>query len=90
MKSRNDPMRLVELMNLAARCGASTRTGAPCRQPAVRGKRRCRMHGGAAGSGGQIGNRNAFKHGHWSAEETAFRKVVSEMIKKGRELAGPN
>jgi len=29
-----------------------TRSGKPCRSPAVRGKRRCRMHGGAAGSGG--------------------------------------
>ena len=32
----------------APRCGARTRGGAPCRGPAVRGKRRCRMHGGAS------------------------------------------
>jgi NAD(P)H dehydrogenase (quinone) len=30
---------------------ARTRSGNPCRSPAVRGKSRCRMHGGAAGSG---------------------------------------
>jgi hypothetical protein len=29
------------------RCGARTRSGAPCRSPAVNGKERCRMHGGA-------------------------------------------
>ncbi len=28
------------------RCGAKTRSGAPCKNPAVTGKRRCRMHGG--------------------------------------------
>ena len=28
------------------RCGAKTRKGTPCKGPAVRGKRRCRMHGG--------------------------------------------
>jgi hypothetical protein len=28
------------------KCGARTRSGAPCKGPAVRGKKRCRMHGG--------------------------------------------
>ena len=30
----------------ARKCGAKTRKGTPCKGPAVRGKRRCRMHGG--------------------------------------------
>src|SRR5271166_1563680 len=33
-------------LHLVPRCGARTRAGCPCRAPAVRGKRRCRMHGG--------------------------------------------
>lgn len=37
-------------------CGARTRTGQPCRSPAVTGKQRCRMHGGAAGSGAPKNN----------------------------------
>ena len=28
------------------RCGARTRAGQPCRAPVVKGKNRCRMHGG--------------------------------------------
>jgi len=28
------------------RCGAKTRKGIPCKGPAVRDKKRCRMHGG--------------------------------------------
>ena len=51
-------------MHESPRCGAQTRKGAPCRAPAVRDKRRCRLHGGAPGSGGQPGNANAFKHGN--------------------------
>jgi hypothetical protein len=30
----------------APRCGAKNRRGLPCRAPAMRGKRRCRLHGG--------------------------------------------
>ena len=33
-------------MHCAPRCGAQTRSGNTCQAPAVRGKRRCRMHGG--------------------------------------------
>ncbi|MHA3791987.1 HGGxSTG domain-containing protein [Rhizorhabdus wittichii] len=50
----------------APRCGARTRSGLPCRSPAVHGSRRCRMHGGK-GSGAPRGNRNAWKHGMRSA-----------------------
>jgi hypothetical protein len=30
------------------RCGAKTRNGDPCKNPPMRGARRCRMHGAAA------------------------------------------
>ena len=50
------------------RCGARTRGGRPCRSPAVYGKRRCRMHGGAVGSGAPEGNQNALKHGVFTKE----------------------
>jgi hypothetical protein len=46
-------------MNRAPRYGARTRSGNLCQSPAVRGKRRCRMHGGAASSGAPTGNTNA-------------------------------
>ena len=35
--------------------------------PAIRRRARCRMHGGAAGSGAPPGNRNAFKGGFHTA-----------------------
>src|SRR5271165_1331735 len=71
-------------MNQATRCGARSRSGKPCQSPAVRGKRRCRMHGGAAGSGAPIGNTNALRHGHYTAEAIARRGQLSELIRMAR------
>jgi hypothetical protein len=71
-------------MNQAPRCGARNRSGKPCRAPAVRGKRRCRMHGGAAGSGAPIGNKNALRHGRYAAEAVDQRRRVSELIRAAR------
>ena len=51
------PFRLSN-MRQAARCLARTRRGTPCQCPAMKGRRRCRIHGGAEGSGGPKGERN--------------------------------
>lgn len=63
-------------MQASQRCGAQTRNGEPCRAPALRGKTRCRMHGGAAGSGAPFGNKNAVKHGFFTSEAIEERKFV--------------
>jgi glucans biosynthesis protein len=74
------------------RCGAKTRNGGSCRAPAVTGKKRCRMHGGAKGSGAPRGNRNALKHGVFTKdaiERRAFlRKQIREAQKLLKELRG--
>ena len=88
-----DPIRQADierrLVNLAKapRCGAKTRAGHPCGQAAVRDRRRCRMHGGAKGSGGPRGNRNGkFKHGHYTGETKAARGVMRAKIREIRAL----
>ncbi|WP_082467628.1 MULTISPECIES: HGGxSTG domain-containing protein [unclassified Sphingomonas] len=63
----------------APRCLAKTRRGTECQSPAVRDKRRCRMHGGAPGSGGQPGNSNALKHGARSKELNDRTRWVREI-----------
>jgi glucans biosynthesis protein len=65
----------------ALRCGARTRGGGRCRKPAVKGKRRCRLHGGAEGSGGQPGNRNARRHGFYTKEAIAERRRLRALIR---------
>ena len=70
----------------APRCGAKTRSGKPCKSPAVRGKKRCRMHGGAPGSGAPRGNQNALKHGFYTREALAERRRVQDLLRQSREL----
>ena len=49
-----------------SQCGARTRSGAPCKSAPVTGRRRCRMHGGADGSGAPEGSKNGnYKHGRY-------------------------
>jgi uncharacterized protein YjcR len=68
------------------RCGARTRSGKPCRSPAVDGKKRCRMHGGASGSGAPRGNKNAVKHGLYTREAIAQRRQLAELMRQSRKL----
>jgi hypothetical protein len=44
------------------------------------------MHGGAAGSGGKPGNRNALRHGRHTAEALALRRSVRGLLRGAREL----
>ena len=73
-------------MHTSPRCGARTRSGSPCRAPTVKGRSRCRKHGGAAGSGGQPGNTNALRHGHYTREAIERRRYIAELIRAAREL----
>jgi uncharacterized protein YjcR len=76
----------IEAMLNSRRCGAKTRSGKPCRSPAVRGKKRCRMHGGAPGSGAPKGNRNAFKHGFYTKEAIEERRWARELVQESQEF----
>lgn len=73
-------------MIASPRCGAKTRAGTPCRAPAVAGKARCRMHGGAKGSGAPKGNMNALVHGRYSYEFLNYRKDINAFIRDARAM----
>lgn len=67
-------------MRGAPRCGAKTRTGGTCRCPAIRGRTRCRIHGGLS-PGAPRGNKNGnFKQGFFTCEALNERKWVRELI----------
>jgi hypothetical protein len=68
------------------RCGAKTRSGGACRSPAVHGKKRCRMHGGAQGSGAPRANRNARKHGLFSRDAIAERRQIQTLLGESRKF----
>jgi hypothetical protein len=68
------------------RCGAKIRCGGSCRSPAVRGKRRCRMHGGAPGSGAPRVNQNARRHGLFTREAIAERRQFQALLGEARKF----
>jgi hypothetical protein len=78
--------RNIRPMLTSPRCRAHTRSGTPCRSPAVAGKKRCRMHGGAAGSGAPKGNRNAFKHGLHAKAAVAERNQARALMRQAHKL----
>jgi len=62
------------------RCGAKTRAGVPCQRPPIRGRKRCRLHGGLS-PGAPRGVKNGnFKSGDWTAEAIAERKWLRSLV----------
>jgi hypothetical protein len=61
-------------------CGAKNKSsGLPCQRSPETGKRRCRLHGGAEGSGGPPGEKNGrYKHGRRSRFKQAERRAAFE------------
>ncbi|HZG10159.1 MAG TPA: HGGxSTG domain-containing protein [Allosphingosinicella sp.] len=64
----------------APRCLARNRAGDPCQAPAMRGKARCRLHGGKS-PGAPKENRNAWKHGARSAGTQQAARYLREMVR---------
>ena len=70
----------------APRCGARNRQGKPCRRAVAKGKGRCRLHGGAPGSGAPRGVRNgSYKHGGYTVEAIEEARVLRAFVRQCRE-----
>ena len=70
-------------MHQALRCHpTSKRSGKPCRS-AVRGYSVCRMHG--AGGGAPKGDKNALKHGLYTAKAIETQRMVADLTRQARE-----
>jgi uncharacterized protein YjcR len=78
--------RNTKAMLSSLRCGAKNRRGAPCRSPVVNGKKRCRMHGGAKGSGAPKGNKNALKSGEYTKEAIEARRELRRLIREAEKF----
>jgi hypothetical protein len=85
LKTEEQPHAPLPCFN-SLRCGAKTRQGTSCRSPAVHDRRRCRMHGGAVGSGAPLHNANALKHGYYAAEAIKQRREIKALIKNSHRL----
>lgn len=77
----------LPLAQSCPRCGARTRTGTPCRSPAM-GNGRCRMHGGAStgprtAEGVARVSKARTRHGLYGAEMRELRRVCRELRAEG-------
>jgi len=80
-KPEINPMTRLSHLSQTPRCGAKTRAGTPCQSPAIRGRKRCRLHGGlspGAPKGSQNGN---YKNGEWTAEAIEERKWLRDLVR---------
>ncbi len=82
-RSTREPLPLRQ----APRCLARTRSGTPCQKPAAKGKKRCRLHGGAEGSGAPCGERNGWLYTREAlAERRALRALIRSLQEDTRRL----
>ena len=79
MEKRTDNAMQPERLAQAPRCLAQTRSRLECQSPAVKGRKRCRMHGGT-NPGAPRGNRNAWKHGGRSGEAIAASRYLKVIL----------
>lgn len=89
MKTETNPMqrpnRQPQALSRCRKCGAKTRRGTPCASPAVARKARCRMHGGASGSGAPRDARNgAYRFGLFTEDAIAARRELSAILGQAR------
>ncbi len=79
-------------LHLAPRCGARTRSGCPCRSPAIHGKLRCRMHGGRSPGPRTPEGRDRVRaahtiHGYAGAEPRAENRYRITLLHRNRVTA---
>jgi hypothetical protein len=78
----------AQITNLgaAARCGAKTRAGGKCQCPAIRGRQRCRLHGGRS-TGAPKGRANGnYISGDFTAEAVEERQWLRSMVRTYAKL----
>lgn len=68
------------------RCGAKTRSGAPCKAPAMHDRARCRMHGGLSCGPTSIEGKQRiaaakFKSGKYTIEQKRARSLRARELK---------
>ena len=75
-----------ESLRLTPRCSAKRRDGLPCQKPRAKGRTRCRLQGGAPGSGAPRGEANGrYTHGLLTAEAIEERIALAEILERGVE-----
>ena len=74
---------MAQLANIraAARCGAKTRSGTPCQCPAIRDRKRCRLHGGRSPGAPKGGGNGNYRDGSFTAEAIQERQWLKSVVR---------
>ena len=81
LKNGNLPCDLTKL----PRCNATSKsTGQRCKQPAMKNGK-CHWHGGKS-PGPPTGNRNALKHGLYTAKAIQEKKIIRQLVLESAKL----
>jgi hypothetical protein len=74
---------MAQLTNLKAapRCCAKTRAGGACQCPAIRGRKRCRLHGGRSPGAPRGRDNGNFKDGTFTAEAVEERQWLKSVVR---------
>jgi glucans biosynthesis protein len=79
--NQNRVTRKLTNIRAARRCGAKTKAGGACQCPAIRGRNRCRLHGGRS-SGAPRGRGNGnYKSGDFTAEAIEEREWLRSIVR---------
>jgi hypothetical protein len=71
----------LDNIRAATRCGAKTRGGGACQCPAIRGRKRCRLHGGR-NAGAPKGSANGkYTTGEFTAEALEERQWLRSVVR---------
>ena len=63
-------------------------TGVPCQRPAIRGRKRCRLHGGLSPEAPRGPKNGNFKTGDWTAEAINELKWLRSLVQSfGGEIS---
>ena len=68
----------------AVRCGARNRAGKPCLSPAMKNRRRCRLHGGASPGAPRGEGNGMWRHGLRSIEAIERRREMTAEMRRIR------
>lgn len=85
MENKLNPLHLAQN---APRCGAKTRKSTPCQAPAVKGRKRCRMHGGASPGAPKGARHGRYNSGLYTNEMKEERQNFRELIKEMKNTLG--
>ncbi|MBX7145687.1 MAG: hypothetical protein K1X44_00065 [Alphaproteobacteria bacterium] len=74
------------MLSVSLRCGAKTRKGISCLTRPIKGKKRCRMHGGTNPGTPHGSLHGRYKHGFYSKKAVEERSSLRALLKATQDL----